>query len=373
MNKPGAPVHAEATLLQGHPPIQDLREWLARVEEMGELVRVDRPVNRDEEMSAISYLVAKQQPSPAVLFERPRGFDNSPIGARMLWNILGPSVRRIALTLEEPADTPTVELIRRTKDKLKQRIPPREVPAEQAPIYENSVTGDGRRSRSAADPAALAARRRTLCRHRRCGDHARSRQRLPQHRHLPDDAAGQGADRSLPVAGQGCAPAHHPRLAARQADRGRRRLGHRSACSCWWARKPFRRTSPNTNSPAASRAADPGRARQDHRSAAARQRGAGHRGDDPAEFGEGGRAVRRVPRLLRQARGRMPARGHHCGALPIEADPDQRPDGGLSLVRAERFFLRDPLRQDLGRSRQARCSRHRRRLFAIPLPRAASA
>jgi UbiD family decarboxylase len=49
-------------------PIQDLREWLARVEQMGELVRVDRPVNRDEEMSAISYLLAKQQPSPAVLF-----------------------------------------------------------------------------------------------------------------------------------------------------------------------------------------------------------------------------------------------------------------------------------------------------------------
>ena len=109
---------------------------------MGELVRVDQPVSRDEEMSAISYLAAKQQPSPAVLFERPRGFDNSPFGARMLWNILGPSVRRVALTLEEPVDIAKVELIRRTKDKLKRRIPPREVAAEQAPIYENSVIGD---------------------------------------------------------------------------------------------------------------------------------------------------------------------------------------------------------------------------------------
>ena len=131
----------QATNAIGENPIADLREWLERVEEIGELTRVQQPVDRDEEMSAISYLVAKQQPSPAVLFERPRGFDKSPIGARMLWNILGPSVKRVALTLEEPADTPTVELIRRVKDKLKRRLPPQEVSADQAPIYENTVTG----------------------------------------------------------------------------------------------------------------------------------------------------------------------------------------------------------------------------------------
>jgi len=122
-------------------PIRDLREWLSRVEQLGELVRVRQPVDRDEEMSAISYLVAKQQPSPAVLFERPRGFDGSPIGAKMLWNVIGPSVKRVALTLEEPADTPTVELIRRVKDKLKLRLPPREVTAAKAPVYENTLTG----------------------------------------------------------------------------------------------------------------------------------------------------------------------------------------------------------------------------------------
>jgi UbiD family decarboxylase len=122
--------------------IKDLREWLSHVEQLGELVRVRKPVNRDEEMSAISYLVAKQQPSPAVLFERAEGFDDNPIGARLLWNILGPSLKRVALTLEEPTDTPTVELIRRAKDKLKQRIPPREVARREAPVYENTVTGD---------------------------------------------------------------------------------------------------------------------------------------------------------------------------------------------------------------------------------------
>lgn len=122
-------------------PIQDLREWLERVDRLGELIRVQQPVDVLEEMSAISYLVAKQSPSPAILFESPRSYEKSPLGARLLWNILGPSLRRIALTLEEPPETTTVELIRRVKNKLKQRIPPAEVSRSEAPFYQNSVTG----------------------------------------------------------------------------------------------------------------------------------------------------------------------------------------------------------------------------------------
>ncbi len=123
-------------------PIQDLREWLERVEQIGELVSVDKPVQRDEEMSAISYLVAKQKPSPAVLFSNTVGFEASPIGMRHLWNVLGPSVRRIAVTLEEDPDTPTVDLIRRTKEKLKRRTPPNEVARTQARFFENTQRGE---------------------------------------------------------------------------------------------------------------------------------------------------------------------------------------------------------------------------------------
>src|ERR687884_490398 len=88
--------------------VRDLRDWLARVEAIGEFAPVRAPVDRDEEMGAIAYLAGKQSPSPAVLFEQPRAFESSPIGASLLWNILGPSFRRIAITLEEPPDTPTV-------------------------------------------------------------------------------------------------------------------------------------------------------------------------------------------------------------------------------------------------------------------------
>ena len=123
-------------------PIQDLREWLQRVEELGELVHVKEAVSCDEEMSAIGYLVAKQKPSPAILFDNIKGYEKSPFKARSLWNILGPSISRIALTMEEPPDTPIVALINRVKDKLKHRTPPREVGQSQAGFYENTLTGD---------------------------------------------------------------------------------------------------------------------------------------------------------------------------------------------------------------------------------------
>ncbi len=123
-------------------PINDLRDWLREVEAIGELCTVDKAVERDEEMSAIGYLVAKQKPSPAILFNTIAGFEQSKFGVRSLWNVLGPSVRRIALTLGEHPDTPTVELIRRTKDKLRSRIPPQEIAASDATIFENTLTGD---------------------------------------------------------------------------------------------------------------------------------------------------------------------------------------------------------------------------------------
>ena len=117
----------EVTESTGKKPIQDLREWIDRVEAMGDLSPSKEAVSCEEEMSAIGYLVAKQKPSPAILFDNIKGYEKSPFKARSLWNILGPSIPRIALTMEEPPDTPTVELIRRVKDKLKHRTPPREV------------------------------------------------------------------------------------------------------------------------------------------------------------------------------------------------------------------------------------------------------
>ena len=123
-------------------PIQDLRQWLEAVDEIGELVRVSEPVNRDQEMSAIGYLLAKQEPSPTVMFEKTKDFENDGIGARLLWNLAGPSLKRIAITLGEDVDTATLDLIRKVKAKLMKRIPPREVLTEEAPVFENTLLGE---------------------------------------------------------------------------------------------------------------------------------------------------------------------------------------------------------------------------------------
>ena len=61
-----------------------------RVEALGDLVRVKEAVSCEEEMSAIGYLVAKQKPSPAILFDNIKGYEKSPYKAQSLWNILGP-------------------------------------------------------------------------------------------------------------------------------------------------------------------------------------------------------------------------------------------------------------------------------------------
>ena len=98
----------KVTATASRGPIQDLREWLDRVEDMGDLVRVSEAVSCEEEMSAIGYLVAKHTPSPAILFDNIKGYEKSPYKARSLWNILVPSIPRIALTMEEPPDTPIV-------------------------------------------------------------------------------------------------------------------------------------------------------------------------------------------------------------------------------------------------------------------------
>lgn len=119
-------------------PTADLRDWLARAEQIGELQRVTLPVDPIEEMSAITYLAARQPASPAVLFDSA----SSPLGFRHLWNLFGPSVARTAITLEASPSLPALALIRQTKEKLKQGIAPHTVPQEGAPIYQNTLTGD---------------------------------------------------------------------------------------------------------------------------------------------------------------------------------------------------------------------------------------
>src|SRR5712692_10166505 len=115
----------------------DLRDWLRRGEDIGELRRVSAEVDPFEEMGALTYMVGKRPGSPALLFERPKGGS----GYRSLWNLLGNSTRRIAVTLGEPPDSSRADLIRALRAKLKRRMEPVEISREDAPVNEVVLEG----------------------------------------------------------------------------------------------------------------------------------------------------------------------------------------------------------------------------------------
>ena len=72
-----------ASYISNRPGVgwRDLREWLALVERNGELKRIDKPVDADEELAAITYMATRNEDAPALLFENIAG-DRS--GARVL-------------------------------------------------------------------------------------------------------------------------------------------------------------------------------------------------------------------------------------------------------------------------------------------------
>ena len=83
--------------------------------------RIKEEVDWDEELSALTYLTGKKIGGPALLFENVKGYKK---GNRVLSNILGSSLNRIALALGLPLNLPALEMIRMTKDIYKHRIPP---------------------------------------------------------------------------------------------------------------------------------------------------------------------------------------------------------------------------------------------------------
>ncbi len=118
---------------------RDLRDWITRVEAIGQLTRVKEPVSRNEEMGAICYMAHQTPGAPALLFERVK---ESPEGFRALWNPIGSSVDRFALAIGEPAGLSVMELIERCRSRLGAPIPPVVVEAEGQPVNENHLFDD---------------------------------------------------------------------------------------------------------------------------------------------------------------------------------------------------------------------------------------
>ncbi|HEX4097214.1 MAG TPA: UbiD family decarboxylase, partial [Caulobacteraceae bacterium] len=74
---------------------RSLREFMARLDAAGELVRVSEPVSTDLEMTEIQTRLLAQG-GPAVLFENPIQADGTPWSIPCLANLFG-TVRRVAM------------------------------------------------------------------------------------------------------------------------------------------------------------------------------------------------------------------------------------------------------------------------------------
>ena len=97
-------------------PHVDLRDWLARVEGIGELMRVSG-VHWNLEMGAVAEMIYHDRPEnpPAILFENIPGY---PADYRVLSGMTN-SPRRLALTLGLPMPKHPLDVVRAYRDRMK--------------------------------------------------------------------------------------------------------------------------------------------------------------------------------------------------------------------------------------------------------------
>jgi UbiD family decarboxylase len=114
-------------------PHADLREFVARTEEAGELLRV-KGADWDLEMGTLAEIVYHARPEPpAILFEDVPGY---PKGMRLLSGATNSS-KRLAITLGFPVPSHPLDVVRAYRDRMKNHhpIPPKTV--SKGPVMEN--------------------------------------------------------------------------------------------------------------------------------------------------------------------------------------------------------------------------------------------
>jgi 4-hydroxy-3-polyprenylbenzoate decarboxylase len=115
---------------------EDLREWLIKVNQMGELKRAKGI--KLENVGKIAETTVHLENTPALLLEEFPGYDP---GFRILLNVFG-SIQRIALTFGFPIHSDRVTLVKHFQKKLDEMelLPPKYVSS--GPIFENRLTGE---------------------------------------------------------------------------------------------------------------------------------------------------------------------------------------------------------------------------------------
>ena len=120
------------------PKWRDLRDWLARVEDLGQLKRVNG-ANSEEDIGAITEMLDHTEESPCVLFDEIPNFQP---GYRVLVNSMG-SGKRQAVTLGlDPAEASHDRLLQFWRELLKGFAPIPPVIVKRGSVQENILRED---------------------------------------------------------------------------------------------------------------------------------------------------------------------------------------------------------------------------------------
>ena len=118
--------------------VQDLREWIERVDEIGELTRVDG-ADPATEIGGLTDLYQWEMGNPALLFDNIVGYQP---GYRIVSNV-HTSLRRIAISLGLPIESTPRDFVRAWREQLGS-LPPRPgVIVDSGPVSENRQEGAG--------------------------------------------------------------------------------------------------------------------------------------------------------------------------------------------------------------------------------------
>ena len=111
---------------------RDLRDWIRKAEELGELKTLKK-CDWNLEIGAVTELVAHRDDGPAVLFDEIKDY---PKGYRVLSNSLS-SRKRLALTLDLPEGETKMDFVRAWRERYQKikPIPPKFV--KKSPLFEN--------------------------------------------------------------------------------------------------------------------------------------------------------------------------------------------------------------------------------------------
>jgi UbiD family decarboxylase len=119
----------------------DLREWLERVERLGELEKIDG-VDWDLELAALAELAnekfaARERARPALLFDKIQGY---PAGRRVAANLVS-SVGRLSLTLAMDPALGDFDFIQQWRRRAKEIAPIEPETIKDGALFENTITG----------------------------------------------------------------------------------------------------------------------------------------------------------------------------------------------------------------------------------------